>query len=210
MCTLTELPEPAQRYLNELKEELSFEQKYAQNICLEISEHFYEAVECSDDPPELAAIKVTSRFGSPRTLAAEFAVVLMTQKLRNTLFINLSIIIAIIVAVLTCLTDRHGGPAVLTAGLSGCVTWAGLIAIHRNQLEGERLYHWLCTPMIACQTTSMALILALLWNIHSAPDGTFYYFSFEITAVFILAIRMLHLKLRSRSMCALWKKVSIG
>ncbi|ADU72575.1 hypothetical protein [Pantoea sp. At-9b] len=208
MSTLTELPEPAQRYLLELKHELRFEQKYADNICLEISEHFYEAVECSNDTPEKAALRVTQRFGSPQNLAAEFAVVLITRKLRNTLFINLGIIIAIVFAVFTCLTNHHGGPAVITAALSGCVTWAGLLAIHRNQLEGVRLYHWLCTPMIACQTTSCALLLALLWNIFSSPNSSLYYHSFESAAVVILAARMLHLKLRSRSMCALWKKTT--
>ncbi|WP_139810637.1 hypothetical protein [Pantoea rwandensis] len=82
------------------------------------------------------------------------------------------------------------------------------MAIHRNQLEGARLYHWLCTPMIACQTASCALILALLWNIHSSAESSIYYHTFELAAVVALSIRMLHLKLRSRSMCALWKRAA--
>ncbi|MDE1190262.1 MAG: hypothetical protein PW844_28005 [Pantoea sp.] len=208
MDPLTELPEPARRYLQALQYELRFEQKYAEDICLEISEHFYEAVECSSEAPEQAAQRVTQRFGSPQNLAAEFAVVLITRKLRNTLFINLAIIVAILLAVLTCLTDRHGGPAVITAVLSGCVTWAGLLAIQRNELEGIRLYHWLCTPIIACQTTSCALLLALLWNLFNSPGSTLYYHAFAAIAALLLALRMVHLKLRSRSMCALWKRAA--
>lgn len=210
MSSLTELPVPAQRYLQELQYELRFEQKYAHTICEEISEHFFEAVECSNDSPEQTALRVTQRFGSPQTLAAEFAVVLITRKLRNTLFVNLSIIVAIIIAVFTCLTDHHGGGAVITAAVGGCITWAGLLAIHRNQLEGVQLYHWLCTPMIACQATSSALLLALMWNIFSSPDSSVYYHSFESAAMLVLIVRMIHLKLRSRSMCALWKKVALS
>lgn len=204
-----ELPEPAQCYLQELWQELRFERKYADTICLEISEHFYEAVECSGEAPDIAALKATQRFGSPQHLAAEFAVALVLRKLRTTLFINLGIIVAIIIAVFTCLTNHNGGPAVITAVLCGCLTWTALLAIHRNQLEGVRLYHWLCTPMIACQATSFALILALLWNIHSSANSSIYYHAFESTAVLILAVCMLHLKLRSRSMCALWKRAVV-
>jgi len=165
-------------------------------------------VECSADAPDIAALKATQRFGSPQHLAAEFAVALVLRKLRTTLFINLAIILAIIGAVFTCLTHQHGGAAVITATLSGGLTWAGLLAIHRNKLEGVRLYHWICTPMISCQATSAALVVALLWNICSAADSSPYYHAFEYAAVIILALRMLHLKLRSRSMCALWKRAT--
>ncbi|WP_084932442.1 hypothetical protein [Pantoea rwandensis] len=118
MSILFELPEPAQRYLQDLWHELRFEQKYADTICLEIGEHFYEAIECSNETPEIAALKATQRFGSPQHLAAEFAVALVLRKLRATLFINLSIIIAIIIAVFTCLTNHNGGPA---SSLQCCV-----------------------------------------------------------------------------------------
>lgn len=206
MSALTDLPEPAQRYLQTLRHELGFDKKYADAICLEIGEHFYEAVECSDDTPDTAALKATQRFGSPSHLAAEFAVTLILRKLRSTLLLNLAIIVAIIGAVASCLTRSPGGPAILIAALCGCLTWTALIAIHRNQLEGARLYHWLCTPMIACQSTSVALIMALLWNIHRSPDSSVYYHAFEYVAVLVLSLRVLHLKLRSRSLCALWKR----
>ncbi|WP_215845145.1 HAAS signaling domain-containing protein [Candidatus Pantoea bituminis] len=207
MLMSADLPEPAQRYLRELEHELRFEHKYAKNICLEISEHFYEAVECSQSSPEQAALQVTQRFGSPQTLAAEFSAVLITQKLRNTLLMNMGIILSIILGVLTCLSGHQGGPAIFAALVSGGVAWAGLLGIQRSNLNGAPLYHWLCTPMIACQATSFALTLALLWNVYISTGASTYYHAFEMIAVSVLVVRMIHLKLCSRSMCALWRKV---
>ncbi|KAB7893310.1 hypothetical protein GA565_24085 [Rouxiella sp. S1S-2] len=209
MSDMSDLPQSARHYLDELSFELRFERKYAEEICEEIGGHFYEALACtSEQDAEKAAAELTQGFGSPQFLAADFAAVLMTRKLRNTLFLDLSIMLAIGLAVFNCLSSDKGGPAVFLACASGMVAWAGLLWIQMKNMTGTQLYHWLCTPMIACHITSLSLVIYLLWDFYFSQSSLGLYDGFEITGVILLLARLIHVRKRSKMMCLLWKNVA--
>lgn len=209
MSEMTDLPEAVRNYLDSLSYELRFERKYAAEICDEIGNHFYDALACSTAPDsDNTARQLTREFGSPQFLAADFAAILMTRKLRNSLFIDLSIMVAIGLAVINCLSASKEGLAVLFACISGAVTWGALLWIQIKGLNGSKLYHWLCTPMIASHITSLFLALALLRDCCFTVHTSIIYASFEVAATFVLAGRFLYIRKRSKIMCQLWQKVA--
>ena len=206
---MAELPEIARRYLDELAFELRFAPKYAENIRQEIGGHFDDVLSCGErHDMEQAAIELTRGFGSPQCLAAEFAAVLITRKLRNTLFFDLLIIVMIGLAVFDCLTGRQGGPAVLLACASGGIAWAGLLGSQHSRLSGVRLRHRLCLSMAACHLTSLSLAFSLIWNLYMAKSASGLYPDVEVIAVVLLLGRQWHLRRRGRMMCELWQRAS--
>lgn len=207
MSDFHDYPPAARDYLLQLRQALSFAPRYAAEVCSEVGDHFMEAIECSDQHPDSAALNATQRFGSPLLLAAEFSTVLITRKLRHTLLLNMAVMVVMIVAVFSCFAGRQGGAGAIAACLSGAVAWSGLLLIQRNQLSGAQLYHWLCTPMIACQITCFVMILGLVWNLTHFSGGSPLWALFDVTVVAMMALRMLHLRHHSRRMCLLWRQM---
>ncbi len=209
MSDIVDLPEAVRGYLDELSYELRFEQKYAAEICDEIGGHFSEALACSGNPDSRqAAAELTRGFGSPQFLAADFAAVLMTRKLRNSLLLDLGIMLFIALAVISCLSASHQAVSLLLAGIPGMVAWGSLQWVRVKNINGSKLYHWLCTPMIACHITSLLLVIALLRDLFFSAHSSVFYAGFELIAVGVLAGRFFYLKKQSRMMCLLWQKVS--